>query len=240
MKNLLSVVIFGSAEKQSATLYDGIELLYADEGESEKDFLTRAAKTAKGKYTVICDRAFKFADVQSLLNIIDKNAADMVCFVSDVALKTSVLRTVAKDCEDCFSLTALTVFSCKTIMKTTYCPFSFSKPNGSFKENNTAGILLAAETFGKVKAKLPKEIYSYAFNMLCDKLVFYYMYAMLAIRDGALPAEKLIEFDNKLKAEIVLHLALEKRFTAAKLHKLREKGFKISRFKASKFRKILS
>ena len=239
MKTLLSVVVCGKTGETTQPLYDGIELIYAEENENQKDFLARAGKLAKGKYTVICERSFRFADVQSLLNIIDKNTADMVCFTSGCALKTDVFKKAVKDCEDAFSCRALTVMGCKTILKTTYTPFTFDKRPNQFTQENATGILLAAETFGKVKAKLPKEIYSYSFNLVCDRLVTYYMYAMVAIKDGELHAEDLIEFDNKLKAEIVLHLALEKRFTAAKLNKLREKDFKISRFKASKFKKIL-
>ncbi len=76
--------------------------------------------------------------------------------------------------------------------------------------------------------------------MLCDRLVIYYLYALLSIKDGNLDSGKLIAFDGKLKAEIVLYLALEKRFTYAKLQKLREKNFKISGWTARKFRKILA
>ena len=65
------------------------------------------------------------------------------------------------------------------------------------------------------------------------------MHAMVAIREGNLAVEQFKAFDGKLKAEIVLYLALEKRFTAAKLHKLRDKDFKISRWTAKKFKKIL-
>ena len=49
----------------------------------------------------------------------------------------------------------------------------------------------------------------------------------------------LAELDGTLKAEIVLYLALEKKFTASKLHKLREKGYRISFLTERKFRKLL-
>ena len=62
---------------------------------------------------------------------------------------------------------------------------------------------------------------------------------MVAIKEGRLESEKLISFDNRLKGEIVLFLALEKNFKAANLTKLRKKGFKISRFTAKKFKKLL-
>lgn len=216
---------------------DGTEIINIDENESQKDFLNRAVKCAKGKYTVICDRKFAFADVQSLLNIIDKNTSDMVSFTNGAAIKTSVLKGL-KDYKDAFSFRLLAVTDCKSILKTVYTPFIFQRASRTFGQENVAGLMFSAETFGKVKAKLNKEIYSYAFNMLCDRLIAYYIFAMLAIKDGDLQADELIEFDNKLKAEIVLYLALEKRFTYAKLQKLREGGFKIGWLTARKFRKI--
>ena len=239
MKILLTLFVCGnSGQEKPSSLYDGIELIYKDDNESEKDFLGRAAKSAKGKYAVVCENGFKFADVQSLLNIIDKNTADMVCFTGGNAVKVSVLKNI-KDFPDAFSFKLSGVMNCKNLLKTVYSPFNFEKEKCSYCEEKSEGILYSAETFGKVKAKLNKEIYSYAFNMLCEKLTAYYLYAILAIKDGNLQAEKLIEFDNKLKAEIVLYLALEKRFTYAKLQKLRDKQFKISFFTARKFRKAI-
>lgn len=239
MKILLTLVVcMKNGDEGSKPLYDGIELIYPSGDETEKDFLARAVKAAKGKYSVVCDREFLLSDVQSVLNIIDKNTADMVCFTGGIAIKTSILKGI-KDYEDAFSFRLAGVMGCKNLLKTVYNPFTFDKKNGAFKEENVAGLLCSAELFGKVKAKLNKEIYTYAFNMLCDKLALYYLHAMLAIRDGTMQAEALIEFDNKLKAEIVLYLALEKRFTYAKLQKLRDKQFKISWLTAKKFRKVL-
>ena len=238
MKILLTIVVCKTGEQLPE--HDGIEIIYREENEEEIAFLARAAKSAKGKYALISDRPFKIAEVQPLLNILDKNTADMVCFVGGGVIKTSVIRGVVKDCFGCFSCRTLSVLDCKTLLKTVYYPFAFGKTEVTFKDDYVKGILTSADTFGKVKAKLPKEIYSYAFNMLCDRIVLYYMYAMLEIRNGVLPAENLIAFDSKLKAEIVLYLALEKRFTAGNLHKLREKGFKISGFKAKKFKKCLN
>ena len=239
MKILLTIAVCEKCvDENLQPLCDGIEYIYPEDGEPEKDFLARAVKSAKGKFSVVCDRAFALADVQSVLNIIDKNTSDMVCFNGGVAIKTSVLKGV-KDYTDAFSLRFAGITGCKSLLKTVYNPFTLNKKDKAFKQVNVEGLLACAELFVKVKAKLNKEIYSYAFNMLCEKLVIYYVYSMLAIRAGELPAENLIEFDNKLKAEIVLYLALEKRFTYARLQKLRDKGFKISWFTARKFKKVM-
>ena len=238
MKNLLTIVVCHSDNNDIATC-DGVEFIFPEEGENEKNFLTRAFKQAKGKYSLVCENTLKLADVQSVLNILDKNTADIVCFVGGAVFRTAIMKNAVKDCEDAFSCRVLALLECKNLLKTVYNPFIFVKRAKDFTEENTEGILLAAAEFKKAKAKLTKEIYSFAFDMLCSKLVTYYLYSMLAIKDGSMPAEKLIEFDNKLKAEIVLYLALDKRFTYAKLQKLRDKGFKISSLTARKFKKCL-
>ena len=240
MKILLTVVVCENSADTENALCDGIELLYPDDGEDTKEFLQRAFKIAKGKYSVICDRRFKLADVQSVLNIIDKNTSDMICFQGGAALKTALYRSAVKDSCDAFSCLVLAVLDCKTILKTFDNPFTFHKITARFTEQTAQGVLLSAERFGKVKAKLPKEIYSYAANLLCEKLNFYYLYLMLKIKNGEENYEKLTEFDAKLKAEIVLYLTFEKRFPYGNLNKLRSKNFKINYFTAKKYRKILN
>lgn len=241
MKILLTIVVNGDIGTRNAPpLYDGIEIIYPEENENEKDFLVRAIKNAKGKYAVLSDRKFMLADLNSLLNILDKNSADMVSFTGGVAIKISLIKNVIKDCTDLFSCLILSVLSCKTVLKSIYTPFVFEKFRPKFSEANNAGIFLAAEAFSKEKASLSKEVYSYCLNTLCNRLVTYYLYTMLAIRDGDVESDELVKFDSRLKSEIVLYLALEKNFTAAKLSKLRKKNFKISYFTAKKFKKVLN
>lgn len=240
MKNLLSIVVNCDAgEKHSSTLYDGIELIYPDENESEKDFVLRALKCAKGKYAFLTEKKFMFADLNSLLNVLDKSSHDMVCFTGGTAIKTAVVEKAAKECADLFSCFVLSVLSCKTMLKSMYSPFTFIKRDVAFDDENYSGILISAEAFGAEKAKLSKDVYSYALTALCTRLVSYYLYATVAIKDGKMERDTLIAIDGKLKSEIVLYLALEKNFSAAKLSKLRKKNFKVSRFTANKFRKIL-
>lgn len=240
MKNLLSIVVSCDTDlKHSSTLYDGIEIIYPEENESEKDFVVRASKNAKGKYAVLLEKKFMFADINSLLNILDKNSTDMVCFTGGTAIKTSIIKGVAKDCADLFSCFVLSVLDCKTLLKSTYMPFMFESRKFVFTEAHYSGIMISAKAFGEVKAKLSKDIYSHTLNALCARLILFYMFAMIAIKEGEIERDTLIEFDNKLKSEIVLYLALEKNFTAAKLSKLRKKNFKISWLTLRKFKKIL-
>lgn len=240
MKTLLSIVVSNDTGlKHASTLYEGIELIYPEENEAEKDFIARAIKNAKGKYTVLLEHKFMLADVNSLLNILDKNSPDMVMFSGGTAVKTSVMKSVVKDCVDAFSCFILSVLECKTVLKSTYTPFSFDKSEVKFTENNYSGLLIAAQAFVAVKAKLSKDIYSHTMNALCARLVIFYLAAMIAIKEGRWDVENLISFDGRLKGEIVLYLALEKNFKAARLTKLRKKRFKISKFTAKKFKKIL-
>ena len=240
MKNLITIIVYSDVnEKHSSTLYDGVELIYSEQNESEKDFLSRAIKGANGKYAVLLNQKFKLADVNSLLNILDKNSPDMVVFVGGTAIKTSIIKGIVKDCKDLFSCFILSVLSCKTVLKSVYLPLTFEKSEAIFNEDSYSGLLLASEEFVKAKAKLSKDVYSHALNSLCARLVTFYLTAMIAIREGKMDKETLISFDSRLKAEIVLYLALEKNFTAGKLSKLRKKDFKISRFTVKKFKKLL-
>lgn len=241
MKNLLTIVVGCDTDvKHASTLYEGVELIYPEENESEKDFVSRAIKNAKGKYAILLNQKFKFADVNSLLNILDKNSPDMVVFAGGTALKTSVVKGVTKDCKDIFSCFILSVLSCKTILKSVYMPLVFEKSETNFSEDNYSGLLASAEAFVSEKAKVSKDIYSHAMNALCMRLVSFYLFAIIAIHEGKMDSDKLISFDSRLRAEIVLYLTLEKNFTAAKLTKLRKKDFKISRFTVKKFKKVLS
>ena len=241
MKTLLSIIVgYTTDEQHASTLYDGIELIYPEKNESEKEFISRAIKNAKGKYAILVQQKFKLADVNSLLNILDKNSPDMVIFAGGTALKVSVIKNVIKDCKDVFSCFILSVLSCKTLLKSIYMPLMFVKGEVNFTEENYNGLLAASKAFGEAKASLSKDIYSHVMNSLCARLVPFYLYAIVAIHEGSMDKEKLISFDNKLKTEIVLYLTIEKNFTYAKLSKLRKKEFKISWLTAKKFKKILS
>lgn len=241
MKTLLSIIVgYATDEQHASTLYDGIELIYPEKNESEKEFIARAIKNAKGKYAVLVQQKFKLADVNSLLNILDKNSPDMVIFAGGTALKVSVIKNVIKDCKDVFSCFILSVLNCKTLLKSIYMPFIFAKSEINFTDENYAGLLTASEAFGKAKGELSKDVYSHAMNSLCARLVPFYLYAIVAIHEGSMDKDKLVSFDNRLKTEIVLYLTLEKNFTYAKLAKLRKKGFKISWLTAKKFVKLLN
>ncbi|MDE5728695.1 MAG: hypothetical protein K2I20_00780 [Clostridia bacterium] len=59
------------------------------------------------------------------------------------------------------------------------------------------------------------------------------------IHKNEISADELKELDLKLKQNIVLYIAMQKRFTAANLQKLREKNFKINFLTFNKLKKSL-
>ncbi len=62
---------------------------------------------------------------------------------------------------------------------------------------------------------------------------------MLAVKSKAIPLSALTDFDALLKENVVLYLAMDKRFTPANLGKLRKNGFAISFLTAKKLEKFL-
>ena len=171
MKNILTILVKCDSEtSHPSSLYDGIDIIYSEK-ESEKDFVLRAIKNATGKYAVLLEQKFKFANINSLLNVLDKNSPDMVIFDGGTAIKTPIIKGIVKNCEDVFSCVVMSTLSCKTVLKSDYVPFSFDNCETVFTEENYDGLLAAAREFIDVKAKLSKEIYAFAMNALCSRLI---------------------------------------------------------------------
>ncbi len=232
MKKLLTIVVYGQSDGgRSDTLYSGIELIYADGG------LQNAVKQAKGKYLIIENRTFLFKDVKPFLDALETTSQDIVRFNGGNAYKSSLFKGVA-DKDDCFAFCALAAMNAKTTAYFEYAPFVFSASRSDY-EKEERGLLLLCNEFKRVKAKLSKEVYSFVFDLICERLLLFYTCALIAIREKRLAADKLSEFDKNLKEEIVLYLALDKRFTGGKLVKIRNKGFKISGFACRRYKKML-
>ncbi|MDE7454100.1 MAG: hypothetical protein K2N22_06805 [Clostridia bacterium] len=232
MKKLLSIVVYGQSDgEKTDTIYDQIELIYADGG------LQSAIKQAKGKYILIEDRTFLFNDVQPFMEALDTATQDIIRFNGRNAYKSHLFKGVA-DKDDCFAFCTFAAFNAKTVGYFEYAPFTFSAADWNYdKEENH--LLQVCGEFKRVKAKLSKEVYSFTFDLICDKLLLFYLHALLAVRAKTVSAEQLSEFDKNLKDEIVLYLALDKRFDGGKLSKIRKKGFKISYFTARRYKKLL-
>ena len=124
-------------------------------------------------------------------------------------------------------------------MSVTLKPFKFTTQRAEYSLTDEAKLEETLEEFKKSKAKLNKAVDSFIFDVLCARLTTFYICAMIAVYRKEATAEGLLDFDKRLKENIVLYLALEKRFPAADLKKLREKNFKISLITYNKFKKII-
>lgn len=232
MKKLLTIVVCGQSDSErSDTIYDGAELVYADGN------LTNAVKQAKGKYIIIENRTFLFKDVQFFLDALETATQDIVRFNGGNAYKNSLFKGVA-DSENCFAYCTCAAFYAKTVAYFEYAPFTLSAALWDY-DSDESGLLRVCGEFKRVKAKLSKEVYSFAFGLICEKLIDFYMRSLIAIREKSVTPDRLAEFDKCLKDEIVLYLALDKRFDNGALQKIRKKGFKISALTCRRYRKLL-
>ncbi len=240
MKKLLTIVLCKHTGEGLTAPKEDIELLFADESQANDSpkALYELIKQAKGKYTVIADTDLTFAQTEEFTGVAEECNTDILAFDGGYALKTSVLKGVpSKLYSDRYGAEIYAAFDSKTITAVALKPFNFTVQHAQYCEEDKQILTETLEEFKKSKAKLPKPVYTFIFDILCARLETFYICAMIALFRKEIYAEELVEFDRKLKENIVLYLALEKRFTLAKLAKLREKNFKISFLQYNKFRK---
>ncbi len=237
MKKVLTVAVCVRLQKNLPDCaLEGIEILYIAEGQSCAEFLKNAVKSAKGKYTVIVDGDFVTADLADFLSVAEKDNSDIIIFKGGYCFKTAVLRGLnAKNYGSRYYTEISAALCSKTVRKVEIAPVCFKGVKTLYSVENEANLAAVVREFGAVKAKLTRDVYTFTFDIICARLVTFYMSAMVAIREKKVTADSLVAFDKALKCNIVLYLALGKRFTAADLNKLREKNFNISYFTARKF-----
>ncbi|MBD5584004.1 MAG: hypothetical protein HDQ88_02895, partial [Clostridia bacterium] len=154
--------------------------------------------------------------------------------------KTSLLKGLSqRACVDRYGAEIFAAFEAKTLSAVKIKPFNFTTVHTEYSEEIEARLKEALAEFKKSKAKLTKTVYSFIFDVLCERLVTFYISAMLKIKSGELDPETLKAFDTELKENVILYLALEKRFTLANLAKLRAKDFKIGFIEYNKFKKAV-
>jgi len=241
MKKLLSIVLCKNTVKDFDLPDDGAELLKLGTEESPKA-LYELIRQAKGKYTILIDTdcTANGEDFIDFLKVTEEATADILAFNGGYALKTATLKGVSsKLYSDRYGAEIYTAFGSKEIVRITLKPFNFTTQRAEYSLADEEKLEETLEEFKKSKAKLPKAVYSFIFDILCARLVTFYTCAMIAVYKKEISADGLIEFDKRLKENIVLYLALEKRFTAADLKKLRAKNFKINLITYSKFKKLI-
>ena len=239
MKTVVSILICRRVESVPAEP-DGCELLYTDENRSYTEILKNGIKQAKGKYSIILDGGFEFADADGLVSALSAANADIVTFKSVTAFKTSLFKGANFDTGDRAASEIYAALSSKSLVKSEVSPFICVKKAEKYSEQAEKAILEVIKEFTKNKAKLTKEVYSYCFDSICLRLTEFYIAALLAVKNKEIPSEKLAVFDGEIKKNVVLCLAFEKRFTYADLKRLRKNNFKISFITAKKLEKIIN
>lgn len=235
MKKILTIVL-SEETIESGAMPDNAELLYA----KPDAVFYETVKQAKGKYTYLPEAMLQMADLQFLFDELEKTNADIVAFKGGCCIKTAVLKGLnAKVCTNVFSALAYSALSSKSVLTLDIEPFGLLADKTEYSKELENGLAAVISEFNKVKAKLSKEVYTFAFDLIVQKLIVFYICAMLAVYAKKLDCNALKEFDLKLKENIVLYLALEERFTAANLSKLRGKDFKIDLFTNMKFKKLV-
>lgn len=218
MKKLLTVILhdanYDGAPEQTEILSYGVEAPLSD-----------ALKRAKGKYAVISDGDLECDFDDGFFETLDKCGADIALFDGGYCLKTPLFKN-AKSAESKLCADVYAALSAKSTAKYALTPLVFR----SETQADGGEIAEALDEFNKVKAKLPKDVYAFVFDLLCGAAVGYYARAIIAVHDGKLGADELAEFDGKLKENTVFYHTLDKRFTYLSLQKLRKKAFKLGLF----------
>lgn len=195
-----------------------------------------AIKKSKSKYTVFLNAGFSYRDLRPLLGRAESANSDIITFEGGCLFKTSLIKYPDKK-TDIFGLHISSALGCKTIEKTTLAPFKLAEGEMDCNEEAFERLKSTIKEYTASKTKVPLEVYSFARDMICERLVLFYKCYMLAIRMGA-DSNKLVEFDREIKlSDMVLYKVFENRFNHAELAKLREKDFKISFITATKFKR---
>lgn len=240
MKNIFTLLICAPVDGEILPPCDGTDVMYTDENRTESEILSGAIKQTKGKYCALCGNEFAFADVDGFLNFADKASADIIEFDGGFCFKTSVLKGLnQKLTNDRCSAEIAAALASKSIIKSDVVPLVATHAQAVYSELTAEGLIACLDEFARVKAKLNKDVYAFAVKLLCSRITQFYLSAMVLAYKKELDREKIVEFDAKLKENVVLYLAMEKKFTYASLIKLRKKKFAISPFTYLKFKYVL-
>lgn len=239
MKKVVSIIVCRSTASVP-TEPDGAEILYTEENRGFAEIVQNAIKQAKGKYLVLCGKSFEFADLDGLLAKTGDSNADIIAFDGATAFKSALFKGILPN-GDKSTADILAILSAKSIEKSGIKPLKYENTadNLQYSESVAEELSEALKEFKRCKSKLPKEVYTFAVDTVCTRLNTFYAEAMLAVKNKQIPAEALTEFDALMKENVVLYLAMDKRFTPADLGKLRKKNFEISFITAKKFEKFL-
>ncbi len=241
MKKVVSIIVCKNIA-EIPTEPEAAEILYTEENRGFAEIVQNGLKQAKGKYVLLCDGGFELTNADGLLSVAGASNADIIVFDGATALKTTLFKGFAPN-GDRATAEILAVLAAKSIEKSNIKPFTLANEREAdkylYSEQTEKELANALREFKKCKSRLPKDVYTYAVDIICLRLTYYYAAAMLAVKSKAIPLSALTDFDALLKENVVLYLAMDKRFTPANLGKLRKNGFAISFLTAKKLEKFL-
>lgn len=231
MKKILTIITTGNVPAENSESY---EVINAEECKNE---LSDAVKQAKGKYVLLTDDAICIPDDEALFEELEKSSYDAIYINGGCFVKTAIVKSL-KNCNNIFSMELYSLFSAKNAEKLPTIA-TVTRERMLYSEENKKIFSEVLDEFLKSKAKISKEVYSVAADIILSSLLPFYASAILLIKDKKLQADKLCEFDLKLKENMVLYLSLEKKFSAGNLSKLRENNFKAGFITCQKLKKQL-
>ena len=225
MKKVLTIAVFGG-NLNSNSMFETAELISAT---------NPLLKKCKSRYTVFLQNGFSYHDLRLLLYKAEKATADIVTFEGGCLFKTSAVK-YPDEKTDIFTTQLSCALNCKSIEKTELAPFKLAKDEIDCNEGAFEKLTCVLNEYRTSKTKVPLDVYSYARDIICDRLILFYKSYMLAVKKGA-DNNLLVEFDKQIKSsDMVLYKVFENRFGHAKLEKLRAKNFKISFITATTYK----
>lgn len=240
MKKVLTIIVCNKFDGEIAAPYDDIEVLYTDGEYDCSDIIKNAVKQANGKYIAFCDGAVDVLNAEALSAALQKASCDIMEFESGILFKAQVVRAVSsKDVTGRIALEIKAALNARDFVMTKIAPLNLHNERCLYSDKNSDMLLSVIDDFNKQKSRVSKETYAFAREMLCGVLYYFYADAMLKIRKGSLQSQTFVQFDDKLKENIVLYLALGQKFKNLKLQKIRDKKFKIGLFDEMALKSIL-
>lgn len=228
MKKILTIAVLDDTSNLNCE-FEEVEIIQADD---------KQLKKCKSKYAVLLKDGFTYNDLRSLLDRATDSSADIISFNGGCLFKASAIKHTDIG-TDIFNLNIANVLNCRSIERTSLNPFKLAEDGIDCSADAFGKLKSALQEYKAAKTKVPVDVYSYARDIICERLSLFYKSYMLAIRKGA-DSQALVEFDKDIKTfDMVLYKVFENRFNHDELEKLRAKSFKISFFTAIKYKKEL-
>lgn len=229
MKKLITVACSGKLNISDVET-ESVEFLTPENIEKQENnlFFSECINKAAGKYLYFidgdadCDKEV----FERFLHDVEKLNADVIAPDIGYVIKTALLKSVKiKNANYGIYATVNALIGAKSVKKINCSPIKLLS-SAPLNLESAEEIVEANALFSKNKGKLERSVYLAAYEYVINADTEYYLLSYLNCCKNK-NTEEIIYFDKRLKDNIVLYLAVEKRFPV-NLKKLRENGFKYS------------